>query len=104
MLFEFFDSRAFESDNHTGFRGVNVNTHVALRAFDNHFADSVRVILLFDEFADFVVFVKICRKIFFAGIPVGVPIGYNAHSESVRIYFLSHTYLTSFTVSSITVI
>ena len=90
LLLELLDACALGADKHTGLGGVNVNHYLVLSALDSDLGDAEGVILLLDVLANLVVLENVFGKVFLICIPLSVPAGDDAHSQSVRIDLLSH--------------
>ena len=69
---------------------MNEQRHNIVAALDLDLGYACTVQALLDELADLVIFDQKIADLLIAGIPTGIPVFDDAHSEAVGINFLSH--------------
>src|SRR5438445_2132957 len=92
FLLELVDFRAFTADDDAGTRGVNAHDQLVGGALDIDGADTRALEALFQFAAQLHVFMQQVR-IIAIGVPARLPRLVVAEAESVRMCFLSHSYL-----------
>ena len=90
LLAQLLDVGAFFADDHAGARGVHRNAALAVRAFDDHPADTGLLAFAFYEGAHFDIFKQQIAEFLAFGVPAAVPRAVDLQAHANRIDFLTH--------------